>query len=245
MPPERNEVKVRRLHSCRRTRDSILDLVFQEKTEPARSLLLSDVEACPLCLEHYLGLEDTLQVFDDAALLAEPDEKAWSAYEARLANKIIATAGERTISIARVKRVFRSSIRVPVPIAAGFAVACLASILVLATRQAPARIVEVPGESKLVEVPGESKTIERVVEVPVYRERTVTRKVYVDRKPTEPVAENRPIVTDKVIDDGLNRVAQASPAEDGGSITRANLTGFQPASDLRIRVIRRGEGENR
>jgi hypothetical protein len=236
MPPEKNEVKVRRLHSCRRTRDSILDLVFQEKTEPARTLLLSDVEACPLCLEHYLGLEDTLQVFDDAALLAEPDEKAWNAYEARLANKIIASAGEKTISIARVRRVFRSSIRVPVPIAAGFAVACLASILVLATRQTPSRIVEVPGESK---------TTERVVEVPVYRERIVTRKVYVDRKPTEPVAENRLIVTDKSIDDRLNRVAQASPAEDGGSITRANLTGFQPASDLRIRVIRRGEGENR
>jgi hypothetical protein len=106
----------------------------------------------------------------------------------------------------------------------------------LATRQSPARIVEVPGESK---------TTERVVEVPVYRERTVTRKVYVDRKPAEPVAVNRPIVTDKVIDDRLNRVAQASPVEDGGSITRANLTGFQPASDLRIRVIRRGEGENR
>jgi hypothetical protein len=236
MPPERNEVKVRRLHSCRRTRDSILDLVFQEKAEPARSLLLSDVEACPWCLEHYLGLEDTLQVFDDAALLAEPDEKAWSAYEARLANKIIASAGEKTVSVARVKRAFRSSIRVPVPIAAGFAVACLASILVLATRQSPARIVEVPGESK---------TTERVVEVPVYRERIVTRKVYVDRKPIEPVAENRPIVTDKVIDDRLSRVAQASPAEDGGSITHANLTGFQPASDLRIRVIRRGEGENR
>jgi hypothetical protein len=228
-------VNLRRLHSCRRTRDHILDLVFKEKTEPARSHLLTEVEACSGCLEHYLGLADTLRIFDDASALAEPDESTWRSYEARLEQKLTASAGERAFSFARLRRVFRSSVRIPLPLAAGFSLSCITAILVLGFRQPSTTIVQVP-----VPVPGAVEAKERIVEVPVIQEKVVTRKVYVDRKPVEVVPETKPVISEK-----NERIAQDTSIENGGSITRANLAGFQPATDLRLRVIRRSEGENK
>jgi len=131
--------------------------------------------------------------------------------------------------------VFRSSVRIPLPLAAGFSLSCITAILVLGFRQPSTTIVQVP-----VPVPGAVEAKERIVEVPVIQEKVVTRKVYVDRKPVEVVPETKPMISEK-----NERIAQDTSIENGGSITRANLAGFQPATDLRLRVIRRSEGENK
>ena len=227
---------LRNLHSCRRTRDHILDLVFREKTEPVRSHLLAEVEACSGCLEHYLGLADTLRIVDDASAFAEPDESIWRSYEERLEEKIFASSGERVFSVARFRRVLRSSVRIPLPLAAGFSLASIVAVLLLGFRQQPVKIIKVPGAIE---------TRERIVEVPVaqapqIRERVVTRKVFVDRKSVDAFAEVRPAQLDK-----NERIAQDTSIENGGTVTRANLAGFQPATDLKIRVIRRSGGEDK
>jgi hypothetical protein len=221
-------VNLRRLHSCRRTRDSILDLVLGEKEGAARAALLSQIEACPGCSEHYRSLSGTLSNFDDAIAATSPDEDYWQAFDTRLQNRIVAASPSRKLNVADIKRALRSKVRIPVPLAAGLTITFMAAIIGLATRPRPVKIVE-------IRVPGEPT--ERIVEVPVIQEKVVTRKVFVEKKATETVAT--PVVPAA---DRNPRMMVASAAENGGSITRANLEGFQPANDMRIRVIRRNDG---
>jgi hypothetical protein len=220
-------VNLRRLHSCRRTRDSIIDLVFAEKEEPYRSRLLSEVESCPECLDHYRGLAETLRLFDETVCVAEPTEQAIEEYQERLETRILVAAGGGWGWHVRLGRAVKSNVRIPLPLAAGFVIACLATIVAMAFR---------PAKVKVVEVPVASATTERIVEVPVITEKVVTRTVYLDRK-RETTAAATPVHSQ----DQSQRVAETDPAEGGGSITRANLSGFQPPSELKIRVIRKGE----
>ena len=234
VPGEKNDVNLRKLHSCRRTRDQILDLIFKEKTEPARSQFLAEVESCTGCFDHYLALSDTLRVFDDASTLAEPDENEWEEFEARLEGKLSSALGEPTFSIARLRRLSRSNVRIPIPIAAGVAICGFAAIVALAVRRPVTQVVTLPGELKI---------IERIVEVPVIQQsvpdvRIVTRKVFVDRKSPDAIAEAK-------LPEKSERVAQADSIDTAGSVTSGNLTGFQPPSDLKMRLLRRNTGDEK
>ena len=104
------------------------------------------------------------------------------------------------------RRLFTGSLRVPIPVAslAMLIIAGLAIALFMSKSQSP-RITAMP-----------TQIVTRVVEVPVIKERVVTRTVYRDR---------------------VVRHEQTFPASHDG----INLREFQPVASLEPRIIRRGQ----
>ena len=75
-------------HDCMRTRERLVDLVFDELGTEARRRALIEIESCPNCLAQYRSMTETLRVFDRAAETAMPDEGYWPGYEARLRERL-------------------------------------------------------------------------------------------------------------------------------------------------------------
>jgi hypothetical protein len=85
------------------------------------------------------------------------------------------------------------------------------------------------------------------MEVPVVREKIITRTVYVERKRATPARESQiemPAVaqTGETNDPSL---VHSKPEEETGFFTRANLKGFQPADEMKIRVIKRNNTDEK
>lgn len=72
------------MHSCRQTKERLVDLLFGELAEPQRQQALAEISACPTCSEQYQTLQMTLVTFAQAADTMEPVESYWQGYEARL-----------------------------------------------------------------------------------------------------------------------------------------------------------------
>lgn len=129
---------------------------------------------------------------------------------------------------ARLRRAFSTTWRVPAPaaVAAALLLACV-SVFAL-VRPAPAPLAV--GAPARVDLPAEVRT----VEVPVVRDRIVTRTVYVARG--EGSRLDRPA-----------RAARIEEARDAGRVLvggaessagAATLAGFRPAADAKLRVIK-------
>lgn len=124
------------------------------------------------------------------------------------------------------KRVFASSIRLPVPVAA----ACAVVLIVAAITAVRPGSVRIQQQERIVEVPV-------VVEKPVVTERVVTRVVYRNRQSSirgagkhgDAGAETSPL-----------RAAVQSSYDSGVYFTHAKLAGFEAPRDLRIRIIKGG-----
>jgi hypothetical protein len=222
-------LKVRRLHSCRRTREAILETVFDGSNNPD---FARQVQGCAECIEEYQMICSTLDLLDKGERASEPSPEYWAGYESRLQAAILSSAGAEWKRPNWVMRLFSSSVRIPIPVAAALLIVCAASVISLALRPHIVKTVEVPAAVS-------DKTIERIVEVPILQEKIVTKTVFVERK--APSAAKR-VGFDPLHTSGL---LASTAEEDGGSITRANLTGFHPTDDMRIRVLRRHEGDEK
>jgi hypothetical protein len=139
------------------------------------------------------------------------------------------------------RRALRAELRVPLPIAA-CAVVALASLLAFAarssTRPAQTRPAAESEAATAVNVAPEVK----VVEVPVVRERVVTRVVYVEKKA-------RGV-------DGLELAAAGAGGPEEGArprgagaassyFTRVDMEDFQPADEMKIKIVRRGKADEK
>jgi hypothetical protein len=113
--------------------------------------------------------------------------------------------------------------RIPLPVAFACGV-----LLVAATAIAMHR----PISSATTQVQIKTVTETKTIEVPVVKERVVTRIVYRDRKPAQ-VAQSTP----KRDDD--QKLAVANEADGNGYLTNTELTGFQPNADMSLKVIKR------
>src|SRR5262249_11808681 len=76
------------MHNCVKTRERLVDLVFDELGSEARRRALIEIESCPDCLAQYRSMTETLRVFDQAAETAMPDEGYWPGYEAGLRERL-------------------------------------------------------------------------------------------------------------------------------------------------------------
>jgi len=76
------------MHECVKTRERLVDLVFDELGPEARRRALVELEGCPDCLERYRSMTETLRVFDQAVETAMPGESYWPGYEARLRERL-------------------------------------------------------------------------------------------------------------------------------------------------------------
>ncbi|HEY0172683.1 MAG TPA: hypothetical protein VGB98_16795 [Pyrinomonadaceae bacterium] len=146
------------------------------------------------------------------------------------------------------RRAFAAQVRVPLPVAACAVLALLLSPLAFGARPwnkyAPSSATNTTPEP-----------VVRVVEVPVIQERVVTRTVYVERKErgrgvspqlqqSEAVArpETPETASAKPSDAGARDGQTPAPPADAsaGYFSRVNMEDFQPADEVKIRVVKRG-----
>ncbi|HYJ46068.1 MAG TPA: hypothetical protein VEV81_05590 [Pyrinomonadaceae bacterium] len=229
------------MHDCREVERKLIDLVFDELGTNERSRLISEVGQCPDCLAEYESVSGTMRIFDQAVEASLPDESFWPRHGEGLRRRLEREASRPGVSCEPFwKRLFSIRLHVPVPVAALLVLVILAlSLLALRRPQAaPAQIVFAPSSP----APRQSAL---PVEAPLVQERVITRTVYVEKKRArgkgddlQPPSGARPAQS--------QMVARGSNEENrNGLFTHAGLTDYQPPDDMRIRIIRRSNSDEK
>jgi hypothetical protein len=123
------------------------------------------------------------------------------------------------------RRILTSTISLPVPVAAALVlVPALAAAALLGRRQLPA-----PNAPPII--------VERIkaVEVPVVRERVVSRIVYREKKPATASSSKSKSAPESM------SLALASGENSQGYFTDTNLAGFQPNAEMNFKVIKKAD----
>jgi hypothetical protein len=260
-----------KMHDCTRTKERLIDLVFDEAPDAAR--LRAEVESCADCRAEHRALAETLRACERATDAERPSENFWAGYHARLASRLaspdleadpaappnatttdpnrptaslsststgwLPPATDSTITFtsptarlssraARLRRALSATWRVPAPAAVAAALLFVCVSVFALVRPAPLA-VEPPAR---VDLPVEVRT----VEVPVVRDKIVTRTVYVARGEGAPGGR----ATRAVRIEEARSTGRAHDGADGGK-PRAGadtLAGFRPAADAKLRVIK-------
>jgi hypothetical protein len=208
------------MHNCKATRETLIALALNPSDQTQS--LPAEIETCAACREEYAALRSALRAADQAKLAALPGESFWPGYHARLRQHLESRSQPavetRTNLTALLRDLFMTSIRVPVPFAAGAAALLIflggSLVFALNSRRsisaAPPIIV-----TKTVEVPVTQETI---------RDKVVTRVVYRDR-------DRRPSPSATV---AANARRQTRPAAE----TPISLVGFKPTNEVNLTVIK-------
>jgi hypothetical protein len=157
------------------------------------------------------------------------------------------------------RRALRAELRVPLPVAACALVALL-SLLAFAARsssRAPRTQTGTTEETANAFGPQTSDaargqtpdaaTNVKIVEVPVVQERVVTRVVYVERKSrrgagTAGVGPASALASER---DGAARDGEQTSGAASSYFTRVDMEDFQPADEMKIRIVRKGKGDEK
>jgi hypothetical protein len=118
------------MHDCFKTKEQLLDLVFDELEPDARDRALVELDDCRECLAQYLSLTETLHLFDQAAEATTPDERYWPGYEAGLRARLRGAQPGIGQRLSHRLKAWTAGFALPnlrpVPLAAGLALALLA-----------------------------------------------------------------------------------------------------------------------
>jgi hypothetical protein len=114
------------MHDCVKTRELLVDLVFDELEPESRRRALLELEGCPDCLAQYQSLAEALRVFDQVAEIAMPEESYWAGYETRLRERLRAERPSWTRRLADWVGGFGLLTIRPFPVAVGLALVFLA-----------------------------------------------------------------------------------------------------------------------
>lgn len=226
------------MHDCQATRARLIDLIFGEAA--GGDALRAEALSCADCAAEYRALAETLRSFDRAAEEARPAEEFWPRYHARLARRVAAAAHEASPNFADDERAGTSppvawlgralaakwSVPAPVAVAALLLILCLTP---LALRSSSTNVAPSQQGNDPAPAAGEPPPV-RTIEVPVVQEKIVTRTIYVGR------AARRKARAARTGDVPL--ASGSSPALAQPTPPRDTLTGFQPAGDVKLRVIK-------
>jgi hypothetical protein len=138
------------------------------------------------------------------------------------------------------RRWLTARMSVPAPVAAGVCVALLVALSALFAAPRPG------GDAPAASIPsaaGRSESAAKVVEAPAPRERVVTRFVYVERKPRRAPRRRARAFEDEAPAGAVAR-APASGAAAADYFTRIDMGEFRPAGELKIRLVRKGKGDD-
>ena len=145
------------------------------------------------------------------------------------------------------RRALTAELRVPLPVAACAALALLVSLFALGTRPPP--------QAATAAASGPTPAAVRVVEVPVVEERVVTRTVYVEKKErggargvsTWAAGREALAAVPAARRAGAPPVAEPAPEADSsaGYFTRVDMNDFEPADEVKIRIVKRGSVDER
>jgi hypothetical protein len=219
------------MHNCKLTRSSLTDLAMDPMLSQQ---LLDELRECPACYEEYAAIRDVLRVSSQALRSTAPAEDFWPGYHARLVNRIenySPSAPQAQLSWVfavwqGMRNVATMSLRVPVPLVAT-AVVLLLGVSTLLIWQTQRQIVVPPGPSTSV--------ITKTLEVPVIKEKVVTRVVYVEKN------RNR----SRGVSDQLNgaqapnaAIGLAQVAPDASVAPSLSLIGFKPTEQVKLKVMK-------
>lgn len=135
------------------------------------------------------------------------------------------------------KRVLSTRVSVPVPALAAAFVLLVVVPLAIAMRSAVVRPAAPAGQT----VSPQEPMPDRIVEVPVIKERIVTRVVYVERERATKREEARSArtATTTTARSSSNAVAAGHEPEQINERTRAaTMAGFKPADEVKLRIIK-------
>ncbi|MDX6693037.1 MAG: hypothetical protein QOF02_640 [Blastocatellia bacterium] len=228
------------MHNCRRTESQFADLLFAGMDGERKAHLLTEIEHCPDCLSQYQSLSDTLFIFEGTTAAATPPEHYWPRYNANLRERLLTPEPAANLNkSARAsiwKRLLTARLPVPIPVAAALVV-CLALTSALAFRQtAVAKTQPAPAPPSSV----------KYIEIPVTQEKIVTRIIYVEKKQAKERGRKQSLPEVAGLNESNDREAAGNKDEDkAGFFTRANLKGFQPADDMKIRVLKRNNTDDK
>jgi hypothetical protein len=241
------------MHKCQEVEEKLLDIAFAE------DVMTADIAACAHCQTELTAIRQTLFRYDEAVTQSEPAEAYWQAYKAKLLQNFKPLPAPKTEPAPGFwRKIFFSSIRVPVPVAAGVMVlfSVFTALMINAlnkskesTTVAPVVITESPKTEPLVEKPDEKvqafQTIVQpaeprviVKEVPVikerivYRDRIVQQKVYVARETRRRT---------ETVDKSAQTANQIDVSFTG--MNSLNLADFQPTKNLAPRVVKGDDDE--
>jgi hypothetical protein len=114
------------MHDCVKTKELLVDLVFDELGPEARRRALLELEGCPDCLAQYRSMADALRVFDQVTETAMPEESYWPGYETRLRERLRTERPRWTRRLADWIGGFGLLAMRPLPVAVGLALVFLA-----------------------------------------------------------------------------------------------------------------------
>jgi len=227
------------MHDCRKLENSLVDLVFDELETDEKQYLLAEIESCVGCLREYRTMTETLLVFDQSVEASSPDESFWPQHHAALRQRLETDAlPAKTKRTSLWKRLLTAKLPVPVPVAAVIAIMLLTSS-VIALRQSKVEVIPAAPQAL------SATTTPEIIEVPVIREKIVTRTVYVEKSARQ---NNRMLPQATVAPrDEYSLTARNSLRESGqGNLfTHVNLTDFQPPDEIKIRIIKRGNTDEK
>lgn len=195
--------------------------------------------------------------------------RAWEApaQTAGARGRLLAEFRENSVRVPLWRRALSAELRVPLPVAACAVVALFASLFALAVRtQTPAQVTtqSTPSDVRTTDAPAV-----KIVELPVERERVVTRFVYVEKNarlaasqqneaaptttPTQRsvTAARAALAQPDSNREHANRVRTAidssaqSAAEPTSYFTRVDMADFQPAEKMELRIVKRGKTDEK
>ena len=215
------------MHNCKATRRVLVEATLNRGPSDQNQALAIELEQCAACREEYVSMRNTLRVTDQAIQFALPAESFWPEYEARLRRRLerdtqtFKHASPSPAGKSWLRKLVRTSVPVPVPLASALSVFIVFSIFFTIRAQR---------SSSAVPAVAPPSVVTKTVEVPVVREKTVTRVVY-----------------RRVPGDLRSQSSQPSPATSKTIIEQrkefrvtasAGLAGFKPANEAKLTIIK-------
>lgn len=134
------------------------------------------------------------------------------------------------------RQIIFGAVAIPKPVFAALLLAAVtASWLAFEVGKINSSIVSMtaPTIDSQVQMPPETEIKTVVVEVPVVREKIVTRTIFVREKPENQSGKAQPAAASK-----SNILPSSSSVADNGYFTDVNLKGFQPSAEIGAKIIK-------
>lgn len=229
------------MHNCKETRELFTELLLDGIDFRSDQAISAELSRCAECREEFETLSATLRMTHRVSETAAPTKEYWPAYHSKLRQRLL---NEQTTSRAQAQRhkeklgplfeplrpgagsgllvrFLKSSLPVPLPLAVALVLA--AALLIPIAIRAARRDVQ-SNNTTIVRVP---------VEVPIVKEKIVTRVVYRDRYPVVRATKRS---TDPSPAESTFAKSQRSRTE----AMPASLAGFKPSDEVKLTVIKGG-----
>jgi hypothetical protein len=228
------------MHDCEKLENSLVDLVFNELKSDEQQCLLAEMENCVRCLDEYQSMTEALLVFDQSVEASTPDESYWPQHHAARRQRLMPDAlSAKTKLDSLWRQLLMAKLPVPVPLAAAIALMLLTSS-VIALRPSKVEVMQTSPQTLSV-----ARTTPEIIEVPVIREKVVTRTIYVEKRAR---AYDKALPQATVVPrDQYSLTARNNLRESGqGNLFKhVDLTDFQPPDEIKIRIIKRGNTDEK